>query len=349
MFPGLPTPGPNLPRGRLSKKSPRAGKGDRGAPSRSRGAAVGGGRGSAGPQTGGAAGVGSGGRETRGPLREGLQVDLSLRLREARKREGFLAYPAHGEHGVVLASPRGVRQGGGSGQGQTHPSGCGKSGLAYGRGDGGPRRDTPRVLAVGLAGTDAGREVVAANQRGSSQRALRGDRGDRANVAAQMRGVARSSGVDRRPHQLPLVAPDGMRFRILFTRIPYEPFGEVVSRALRPEIIPAQAAEELFGDGSYLLVGPLPRGSLGGETDVDLPSADLARAHQRGERRIRGAEKVADLLAQLLLADPGELEHHGDDRTLAALPDPGLERLLEHPCISAGTPGNVAKSTPSSS
>src|SRR5215216_3442012 len=128
-----------------------------------------------------------------------------------------------------------------------------------------------------------------------------------------------------------------------------EPFGEVVSRALRPEIIPAQAAEELVGDGSYLLVGPLPRGSLGGETDVDLPSADLARAHQRGERRIRGAEKVADLLAQLLLADPGELEHHGDDRTLAALPDPGLERLLEHPCISAGTPGNVAKSTPSSS
>src|SRR5215213_6121926 len=222
MFPGLPTPGPNLPRGRLSKKSPRAGKGDRGAPSRSRGAAVGGGRGSAGPQTGGAAGVGSGGRETRGPFREGLQVDLSLRLREARKREGFLAYPAHGEHGVVLASPRGVRQGGGSGQGQTHPSGCGQSGLAYGRGDGGPRRDTPRVLAVGLAGTDAGREVVAANQRGSSQRALRGDRGDRANVAAQMRGVARSSGVDRRPHQLPLVAPDGMRFRILFTRIPYQ-------------------------------------------------------------------------------------------------------------------------------
>src|SRR5918995_2688009 len=107
--------------------------------------------------------------------------------------------------------------------------------------------------------------------------------------------------------------------------------GEVVSRALRPEIILAQAAEELFGDGSYLPVGPLPRGSLGGETDVDLPSADLARAHQRGERRIRGAEKVADLLAQLLLADPGELEHHGDDRALAALPDHGLERLLEHP------------------
>src|SRR5215207_5314073 len=36
-----------------------------------------------------------------------------------------------------------------------------------------------------------------------------------------MRAVARSGRADRRPHQLPLVAPDGMRFRIPFTRIPY--------------------------------------------------------------------------------------------------------------------------------
>ena len=38
-------------------------------------------RGSAGTQAGYEEGVGSGGRETRGPLQEGLQVDLSLRLR----------------------------------------------------------------------------------------------------------------------------------------------------------------------------------------------------------------------------------------------------------------------------
>src|SRR5215208_2497946 len=38
-----------------------------------------------------------------------------------------------------------------------------------------------------------------------------------------MRAVARSGRADRRPHQLPLVAPDGMRFRIPFTRIPYNP------------------------------------------------------------------------------------------------------------------------------
>lgn len=38
------------------------------------------GRGSAGPQAGDEEGVGSGGRETRGPLQEGLQVDLPLRL-----------------------------------------------------------------------------------------------------------------------------------------------------------------------------------------------------------------------------------------------------------------------------
>src|SRR5215210_2473822 len=36
-----------------------------------------------------------------------------------------------------------------------------------------------------------------------------------------MCGVARSSRVDQGPHQLPLVAPDGMTFRMLFTRIRY--------------------------------------------------------------------------------------------------------------------------------
>jgi hypothetical protein len=31
---------------------------------------------------------------------------------------------------------------------------------------------------------------------------------------------------------------------------------EVVSRPLRPQIVLPQAASELFGDGSYLVVGP---------------------------------------------------------------------------------------------
>jgi hypothetical protein len=61
---------------------------------------------------------------------------------------------------------------------------------------------------------------------------------------------------------------------------------EVVSRPLRPQIILAQAAGELFGDGLYLPVGRLPRRSLGGESDVDFPSADLTRSNQQGERRI---------------------------------------------------------------
>src|SRR5215216_3675001 len=45
----------------------------------------------------------------------------------------------------------------------------------------------------------------------------------RAGAYAQVRTVARSGGVDRRAHQLSLVAPGGgMRFRTLFIRIPYD-------------------------------------------------------------------------------------------------------------------------------
>jgi hypothetical protein len=35
-------------------------------------------------------------------------------------------------------------------------------------------------------------------------------------------GLSRSSRVDQGPHQLPLLAPDGMTFSILFTRIRYQ-------------------------------------------------------------------------------------------------------------------------------
>src|SRR5215207_9201694 len=56
-----------------------------------------------------------------------------------------------------------------------------------------------------------------------------------------MRAVARSGRADRRPHQLPLVAPDGMRFRIPFTRIPYDWFGE-----LTPEMLAYAARDILY-------------------------------------------------------------------------------------------------------
>jgi hypothetical protein len=67
----------------------------------------------------------------------------------------------------------------------------------------------------------AGGEAVAAQQRSRGQRALRGDRGGRANPGAALRAVARSSRNHQGAHQLPLVAPDGM-IRELFNRIRYE-------------------------------------------------------------------------------------------------------------------------------
>jgi hypothetical protein len=62
--------------------------------------------------------VGSGGRETHGPLQEGLQMDLPLRLRPSPERSGLLADPAHGEHRAVLAGSRRIREGDGSRRGQ---------------------------------------------------------------------------------------------------------------------------------------------------------------------------------------------------------------------------------------
>ena len=81
------------------------------------------------------------------------------------------------------------------------------------------------LLVLDKAGWHTGattrREVVAANQRGVGQRALRGDRRDRANADGPMRGTARSKRADKGPHQLPLVAAGCMMFRELFSRTRY--------------------------------------------------------------------------------------------------------------------------------
>ncbi|CAA9449160.1 MAG: hypothetical protein AVDCRST_MAG58-803, partial [uncultured Rubrobacteraceae bacterium] len=172
--------------------------------------ALGAGPSQAGPQAGNPTGVGAGGKEAHRPLQEGLRVDLPLRLRPARERGGVLDDPAPGEHGDVLAGPRTVRRGGGSGRGQAHPFGGRQGGLAHGRRGRGAGRDTPGVLAAGLAGADAGREAVGADQRGFGQRALRGDRRGRRGADGTVRRVARSERDDQGADELPLVAPGGM-------------------------------------------------------------------------------------------------------------------------------------------
>ena len=102
------------------------------------------GRGSPGPKAGDEAGLGSGGGKAHRPLREGIRVDLPLRLRAPGERGGLLAYPTHGQHGAVLAGPAGVRQGGGSRKGKARAVGGGQGRVAHRRrGGGGPRRDTP--------------------------------------------------------------------------------------------------------------------------------------------------------------------------------------------------------------
>jgi DDE superfamily endonuclease len=87
-----------------------------------------------------------------------------------------------------------------------------------------PRGDRPGVLAEGLSGAYAGGEIVAADQRGTSQQALRGDRRGRRGAGGTLCRTARSARSQKRSHQLPLVsqgAASGMRFRASFTRIRY--------------------------------------------------------------------------------------------------------------------------------
>src|SRR3954453_19640453 len=86
----------------FSHQSSRAAERDQEGLSGGAGRALGRGRGSAGSKASDEAGVGAGGKETCSPIQERLQVDLPLRLREARKRRGFLADPAHSQRRAVL-------------------------------------------------------------------------------------------------------------------------------------------------------------------------------------------------------------------------------------------------------
>src|SRR5215207_899169 len=63
---------------------------------------------------------------------------------------------------------------------------------------------------------------MAPNQRGSGQWALRRDRGDRGSTDGALRPTARPGRDHQGPHQLPLVAPGSMTFRVPFSRIRYE-------------------------------------------------------------------------------------------------------------------------------
>src|SRR3954453_8365577 len=86
----------------------------------------------------------------------------------------------------------------------------------------GPRRDTLGVPAIGLARVTTGGEIVAFDQRGRGQRALRRDRGDRGSAGRALSRTARPAGDHQGPHQLPLVASSGMMLRELFSRIRYK-------------------------------------------------------------------------------------------------------------------------------
>src|SRR5215211_3571332 len=94
--------------------------------------------------------------------------------------------------------------------------------MAHRRGGGATRRRASGVASLWFTGATTRGEVVAANQRDVGQRALRGDRRDRANADEPMRATARSKRTDKGPHQLPLVAAGCMMFRELFSRIAYQ-------------------------------------------------------------------------------------------------------------------------------
>jgi hypothetical protein len=118
-------PPPTPPSKRLSGNSPRAGKGHQEDPSGGRGRALGRGRGSR-------LGLkpvmrrGYGRRSVRGPQpgsSGGRSGPTYMASSSAHNRRGVLADPAHGQQGAVLDGSWGVRPGGGSRRGQTHPFG----------------------------------------------------------------------------------------------------------------------------------------------------------------------------------------------------------------------------------
>src|ERR671921_1154312 len=281
MHRGLPPP-----KGRLSKKPRAEARAARGGPSGGRaGGAVGRRRDAAGPEAGEQEDVGPGGTKTRGPLQARLRVDLPLRLRPSPERGGLLDDPAHGEHGAVLFGALGVRQGGGSRRRQAHLFGGGQSGVAHRRGGRDPGRDTPGVFAEGLPGAYAGGEVVAAYQRGTSQRALRGDRRDRGGIGATLRRTTRPARSHQRPRQLPLVAPDGMTLRRLFNRIRYQPVAT-------------------GGEGKLLLPAPgsqLVEKTGGSERTVLGPFYALVEYDEAGVARVGKAREVVEAVVVQLV------------------------------------------------
>src|SRR5829696_2965476 len=83
--------------------------------------------------------------------------------------------------------------------------------MAHGRGGRTPRRDTPRVSAIGLARTPTLRKAVAFEQRRGSKPPLRGDRGSGGGARGSLRSSVGPARAHTLVHLLPLVASSGMR------------------------------------------------------------------------------------------------------------------------------------------
>src|SRR5215204_3614835 len=83
--------------------------------------------------------------------------------------------------------------------------------MAHGRGGRTPRRDTPRVSAIGLARTPTLRKAVAFEQRRGSKPPLRGDQGSGGGARGSLRSSVGPARAHTLVHLLPLVASSGMR------------------------------------------------------------------------------------------------------------------------------------------
>src|SRR5215217_7639042 len=86
--------------------------------------------------------------------------------------------------------------------------------MAHGRGGRTPRRDTPRVSAIGLARTPTLRKAVAFEQRRGCKPPHCGDRGSGGGTRGALRSSLRPARAHTLIHLLPLVASSGMRKHI---------------------------------------------------------------------------------------------------------------------------------------
>src|SRR3712207_3489269 len=160
--------------------------------------------------------------------------------------------------------------------------------LGYRLGDGAVLRDHPLRDAeqARFGGVGVGDEALHEIRRGAGD--VREALGDQASRAALREG---DGGAALREH-----APDGT-----FQGLP----------VLAEEVL-AEAVEDLPLHGFDLAVGLLLGGGASGDAQPDpsLPG-------ERGDRRVRGVQKVLDLLGQRGFADAGEVERLGDDRAVA--------------------------------